>query len=153
MKQSKILIQITRAIRYLLIFLFTYTGLSKLVDHNTFVTSILLSPVLHDQALIIAWIVPMIELLIVALLLSNKYMRTGLLCSLIMMIGFTIYIAYMILFLKNLPCSCGGILKELSWSHHILLNSCFILLITISLLITTPHKFFIAINRISRKPV
>ena len=153
MKQSKILIQISAVTRYLLIFLFTYTGISKLIDHDNFYTSILLSPVIHDQALIIAWLVPVAELLIVALLLSNKYRQIGLFFSILLMIIFTVYIAYMILFIKDLPCSCGGILKQLSWSNHILFNSFFIVIITISLLFTSEHKLFIAINRTSRKPV
>jgi len=150
MKQSEILNTVTR---YLLIFLFTYTGISKLIDHDNFYTSILLSPFIHNHAVIIAWLIPVVELLIVALLLSNKYRQTGLVSSLILMIVFTVYIAYMILFIKYLPCSCGGVIKELSWSNHILFNSFFILLISVSLLFTTQHHLFIAINRTSRKPV
>ncbi len=153
MKQSKILLQINTVTRYLLIFLFTYTGLSKLIDHDNFLTSLLLSPLIRNQALILVWLVPVVELLIVALLLSDKYRQTGLACSLILMTVFTVYVAYMILFIKHLPCSCGGVIKELSWSNHILFNSFFILLITISLLFATNHQFFIAINRTSRKPV
>ena len=153
MKQSKTLILITTVTRYLLIFLFTYTGISKLIDHDNFYTSIMLSPVIHDQASIIVWLVPVIELLIAALLLSKKFIQAGLISSLILMIGFTMYIGYMILFMEHLPCSCGGVIKELSWSSHILFNSLFILLITISLLFTNQHKLFIAINRTSRKPV
>lgn len=153
MKQSKILIQISAVTRYLLIFLFTYTGISKLIDHDNFYTSLMLSPVIHAQASIIVWLVPLIELLMVTLLLSSKYRQTGLICSLLLMIVFTVYIAYMVFFIKDLPCSCGGVIKQLSWSNHIFFNSVFILLITISLLFTTQHKLFIAINRTSRKPV
>ena len=153
MKQRKIFIQISAVTRYLLIFLFTYAGISKLIDHDNFYTSILLSPVIRNQALIIVWFVPMAELLIVVLLLSNKYRQTGLFFSLLLMMIFTVYIVYMILFIRDLPCSCGGILKELSWSNHILFNSFFILIITISLLFNSQHKLFIAINRTSRKPV
>lgn len=153
MRQSKLFIQISAVTSYLLIFLFTYTGISKLIDHDNFYTSIMLSPVIHAQASIIVWLVPVVELLIVTLLFSSKYRQTGLICSLLLMIVFTVYIAYMVFLIKDLPCSCGGVIKELSWSNHILFNSVFILLITISLLFTTQHKLFIAINRTSRKPV
>lgn len=153
MKQSKILFQISAVTRYLLIFLFTYTGISKLIDHDNFYTSIMLSPIIHDQASIVVWLIPALELLIAALLLYNKFLQAGLVCSLILMTIFTVYIAYMILFMEHLPCSCGGVIKELSWSNHILFNSFFILLITVSLLFSTQHKLFIAINRTSRKPV
>ncbi len=153
MNQNKLLIRISILTRYLLIFLFTYTGVSKLVDHENFLTSLLLSPLIRNQALVIAWLVPMMEVLIVAFLLSDKYREIGLMCSLLLMLGFTAYIVYMVLFIKDLPCSCGGVIKELSWSNHILFNSFFILLITISLLFATKHKLFIAINRTSRTPV
>lgn len=153
MRQSNLFIQTSAVTSYLLIFLFTYTGISKLIDHDNFYTSIMLSPVIHDKASIIVWLVPVTELLTVTLLLPAKYNRAGLMCSLLMMIVFTIYIVYMVIFINDLPCSCGGVIKELSWSNHILFNSVFILLISISLLFTTQHKLFIAINRTSRKPV
>lgn len=154
MKKSEIIINHLNIVTcYLLIFLFTYTSVSKLIDHNTFEATILQSPIIKHQGAIIAWLVPVFELLIVAMLLLNKYRQAGLLFSLLLMTMFTVYIAYMILFVPNLPCSCGGILKELSWSNHLLLNSLFIVLILISLLSITRHKIFIAINRTSRKPV
>jgi putative oxidoreductase len=153
MRKSKILIQISTVTRYLLIFLFTYTGISKIIDHNNFYTSIMLSPVIHAQASIIVWLVPAVELLIVALLLSGKYTQTGLVFSLLLMIVFTAYITYMVFFIKDLPCSCGGVIKELSWNNHIFFNCVFIFLITISLLFNIQHKLFIAINRTNRKPV
>jgi putative oxidoreductase len=153
MNKDKLLIRISFLTTYLLIFLFTYTGVSKLIDHENFLTSLLLSPLIKNQAFVIAWLVPVMELLIVAFLLSDKYREIGLMCSLVLMIIFTAYIVYMILFIKDLPCSCGGVIKELSWSNHILFNSFFILLISISILFAKKHKLFIAINRISRTPV
>ncbi len=138
---------------YLLIFLFTYTGLTKLIDHSIFKSSILQSPIIRDYATVISWLIPLLELAVVVMLVVGKYRQKGLLFSLLLMIIFTIYITYMILFIPNLPCSCGGVLKELSWNNHLLFNSIFILLILVSLLSYSKHKLFIAINRISRKPV
>lgn len=138
---------------YLLVFLFTYTACSKLMDHAAFLTSILQSPIIRNYAKLISWLIPALELLIVVLLLTNKYRIMGLWASLFLMSVFTIYIAYMILYIPHLPCSCGGVLKELSWQKHLLFNGIFIILIIISLLINYRHKLFIAINRRSRKPV
>lgn len=138
---------------YLLIFLFTYTGITKLIDHSIFKSSILQSPVIRDYATIISWLIPLLELVIVIMLVFKKYRQKGLQFSLLLMIMFTVYITYMILFISNLPCSCGGVLKELSWGNHLLFNGIFILLILISLLSYYKHKLFIAINRISRTPV
>lgn len=138
---------------YLLVFLFTYTACSKLMDHASFLSSILQSPLIRNYATLISWLIPKLELLIVVMLLTNKYKIMGLWASLFLMVIFTIYIAYMILYIPNLPCSCGGVLKELSWQNHLLFNGIFILLIITSLLINYRYKLFIAINRSSRKPV
>lgn len=153
MKKSKILNQLSSVTCYLLIFLFTYTGISKLIDHEGFLSSILQSSIIRNHAIILSWFIPALELLIAAMLLSEKYRKPGLLISLALMIIFTLYITYMILFVPHLPCSCGGVLKELSWSNHILFNSVFILLIITALFSDTRHKHFIAINRTSRTPV
>lgn len=152
-KNEKILSLLYIVTDYSLIFLFTYTGINKLIDHNTFETTLLQSPVIRSQAAILSWLIPITELFTVFLLLLNKYKQSGYLFSLILMAIFTCYIAYMMLFIPQLPCSCGGILKELSWSNHLLLNSFLILLILVSLLSNTKQKLFIAINRESRKPV
>lgn len=153
MKKHKILSQLSQATCYFLAFLFTYTGISKLIDHDLFLSSILQSPIIRNWAITISWLVPVIELLIVALLLSDKYRYSGLLFSLFLMTSFTFYIAYMMLFIENLPCSCGGVLKVLTWGNHILLNCFLMVLILISLLSIPRDKLFIAINRTSPKPV
>ncbi len=153
MEKNKTLSQLSRITCYLLIFLFTYTGISKLIDHDTFYSSILQSPIIRGQAIYISWAIPAIELLIVIMLLSERYRQAGLLFSLLLITVFTAYITYMILFIPNLPCSCGGVLKELSWSNHLVFNSVFILLILVSIFSYSRNKLFIAINRISRKPV
>lgn len=153
MKEGEITIYLKSLASYLLIFLFTYTGVSKLIDHEVFEAGILQSPIVKQHAAIISWLIPIVELLVVVLLLRQQSRKTGLLLSLLLMIIFTAYISYMILFIPNLPCSCGGILKELSWNNHLLFNIFIIVLICISLSPFLSHKLFIAINRISRRPV
>lgn len=153
MQNNEIKNQLKNITCYVLVFLFTYTAISKLIGHVSFLSSILQSPLIRYQATWLSWLIPVIELLIVAMLLFDKYKNRGLQFSLVLMTIFTLYIAYMVLFVPHLPCSCGGILQQLSWSNHILLNSAFIILIIASLLSNTKHKLFIAINRISRKPV
>ena len=153
MKKREILIILKSLTRYMLIFLFTYTGINKLIDHDVFYSSILQSPIIKNQAALISWLVPVFELLIVVMLVSRNYNHTGLLYSLLLLLMFTFYIAYMILFIPHLPCSCGGVLKKLSWNNHILFNSFLIIITFISLRSDNQHKLFIAINRSSRKPV
>lgn len=138
---------------YLLVFLFIYTGVSKLLDRSSFEAVLLQSPLVRNYAFVISWALPVLEILIAVMLLLKKCRQTGLMLSLIVLIVFTLYIGYMVLFVPSLPCSCGGVLKELSWSNHILFNLFFIVLVLISLLPLSVDKIFIAINRKSRKPV
>jgi len=152
-KKEKIFSFINTSIYYLLIFLFTYAGISKLMDHNNFETTLRQSPVIGSMSAILSWLIPLAVLFTVFLLMVNKYKYAGYLFSLILMAVFTAYIAYMILFIPYLPCSCGGILSGLTWGNHLVFNIILMLLILISLLSISGHKLFIAINRISRKPV
>jgi hypothetical protein len=45
-----------------------------------------------------------------------------------LMVSFTIYIIATLTFSKHIPCSCGGIIAQLSWKQHILFNTVFIIL-------------------------
>ncbi|MBS1666356.1 MAG: hypothetical protein JST58_03175 [Bacteroidetes bacterium] len=153
MKTTGIIHPIREITCYLLVFLFIYTGVSKLLNGSSFEAVLLQSPLVRNYAFIISWALPVVELLIATLLLLRKSPLTGLMLSLIVLTVFTFYIGYMVLFVPSLPCSCGGVLKELSWRNHILFNLFFIILILISLLSLSADKIFIAINRKSRKPV
>lgn len=153
MKTTEITRPVDEFTCYLLIFLFTYTGVSKFLDRNSFEAVLLQSPIIRNYALVISYALPVIEILISVLLLLEKYRYRGFILSLMALSIFTSYIGYLILFVPNLPCSCGGVLKELSWRNHIIFNLFFIILNLVSLHQLSVNKFFIAINRKSRKPV
>ncbi|MDB5200847.1 MAG: hypothetical protein JWQ27_256 [Ferruginibacter sp.] len=144
---------LNEALRYLLIFLFVYTGVSKLLDHASFETALLLSPLLRPHAAFLVIAVPVVELVVAAMLLTVTYRRAGFVSSLLLMASFTGYIAYMIVFIPHLPCSCGGILQQLSWRNHLLFNAVLTIWIALALYAQTTHQLFIAINRTNRKPV
>jgi hypothetical protein len=38
---------------------------------------------------------------------------------------FTIYVGLMISFAPHLPCSCGGVIKQMSWKQHLTFNTFF----------------------------
>jgi putative oxidoreductase len=110
----------------LLIFLFVYTASSKLLHFQSFQLVLSRSPLLHNFSRVIAWVLPLGELLISGLLFFEKTRRVGLHASLITLLSFTLYILYMLLFIPRLPCSCGGILQQLTWKQHCFLNLFFI---------------------------
>lgn len=107
----------------LLILLFTYTGVFKLVSHFDFYQDLRNQPIFKRFAIFLSWAVPLLELLLVALLCSKRTMRTGFLLSYILMLAFTIYTAIILLgVLGKRPCSCGGIIRQMNWQEHFLFN-------------------------------
>jgi hypothetical protein len=117
------------AITSLLVFLFAYTAVSKILDHQSFLSVLQQIPVISMGAGILAWAIPSAELCIVLLLLFKPTRLLALHCSSLLLIVFTIYLIYMVLSMQHLPCSCGGIISRLSWKQHIMLNIALIVLV------------------------
>jgi uncharacterized membrane protein YphA (DoxX/SURF4 family) len=119
---------IVEIIALLFAILFLYTGISKLLEYTVFKEQIAASPVLAPVAKWIAAGLPLAELLVAVLLFIPRWRLKGLYTSFILMILFTGYIIAILNFSKYIPCSCGGVLAQLSWSQHIVFNSVFIIL-------------------------
>jgi hypothetical protein len=114
-----------RVIASLFIFLFVYTAVSKLFQFELFQSTLYKSPLIGERAGFIAYSLPVIELFVAALLFFNRTLNFGFYLSFLLMVLFTAYISYMLLFEKNLPCSCGGILYILTWRQHLIFNCLF----------------------------
>jgi uncharacterized membrane protein YphA (DoxX/SURF4 family) len=117
---------IIEIIALLLSILFIYAGISKLMEYDVFKEQLSSSPILQPISPFLAILLPAIELFLVLLLLVPRWRIKGLYFSLALLILFTGYIITIILYSEELPCSCGGILSELSWAQHILFNAGFI---------------------------
>lgn len=110
----------------LFIILFLYTAISKIMDYEIFKEQLAESPVLAPFSKLIAIGLPIVEFLVTILLIIPKWRLKGLYSSLILMTSFTVYIVVLISFSTHLPCSCGGVLAEMSWKQHIVFNSFFV---------------------------
>lgn len=119
---------IIEIIAALFILLFVYTASSKLLEMHKFQYTIAKSPLIGDFANLISWAVPITEISIAIILLIPKTRLVGLYASTALMAIFTLYIGYMIAFTPKLPCSCGGVIKYMSWNQHLLFNIFFTLL-------------------------
>jgi hypothetical protein len=138
----------------LLIFLFVFTAISKLLNIENFKVIISRSPLLHEVAGFVSFAVPITELVISLLLFLPHYRKGALLLSSILMAAFTLYIGYMLSFTPDLPCSCGGVIQQMTWPQHLIFNIVFFLLSLLAWKIKNNfNKDFIAINRQSRIPV
>lgn len=141
-------------VSFFLIFLFVYTALNKLLDIKAFAITLSLSPYLKSTALLFAWSIPIIELLISLLLFIPRYRKTGLLIGTVLMGLFTFYVGFMISVSKELPCSCGGVISNFSWSQHLIFNTGVFIMSAIAWkLLHSTNKNIIAIIRESRTPV
>ena len=112
----------------LLILLFVYTAVSKWIDHQSFQNTISQSPLIGAYAGVVAWLLPIIELVIASLLFFESTRKGGFYAAGTLLILFSGYIGYMLLFSSHLPCSCGGVIRYLSWSEHLVFNVLWILL-------------------------
>lgn len=119
---------IIEIISSLLIILFIYTALSKLSSYNTFIVQLSKSPFITSYAKLIAWGLPAVEILISLLLVFKRTKLIGLYASFFMMSLFTAYLIIMLKFSYHIPCSCGGVLQNLSWNDHIVFNAFFIVI-------------------------
>ena len=112
----------------LLVLLFVYAACSKLFDYQSFTVQLHNSPLLKTTGPFIAWVLPSLELLTAILLTVRATRLLGLLASFTLLFAFSLYITFMLVSGVHLPCSCGGVLKQLTWRQHLWFNLLFMTL-------------------------
>lgn len=113
--------------------LFVYAAGSKILDFETFRVQLEQSPVLSAYAGFIAWAVPAVEVGLAVLLTVPYTQRLALFGCFLLMVMFTAYIYITLNFSDFVPCSCGGVLENLSWTQHLFFNVGLILLAGLAL--------------------
>jgi putative oxidoreductase len=127
----------------LLIMLFLYASLSKFLDFHTFIGEMNNQPLPKTWTPFLVWFIPCSEILICAALLFERTRLLGLYASLGLMSLFTIYSIIIILnFFGRIPCSCGGVIKRLTWRQHIVLNLFYMALSIAGIIIQRRKSFF-----------
>ncbi|TDQ08471.1 MauE/DoxX family redox-associated membrane protein [Pedobacter metabolipauper] len=119
------------------ILLFLYAAVNKLVDYEKFQVQLGLSPILFPFSDIIAWFIPIVELIIALLLLIPRVTLIGLYAFYTLMVVFTIYIFIILNYSENIPCSCGGILEEMGWKTHLIFNIVFVIMALAGIIMKT----------------
>jgi putative oxidoreductase len=128
----------------LLILLFVYTAVSKLLDYTAFKNTLSKSPLMDGKAGLVALALPITEILVSVLLFIPRTRLWGFYSSAALMSVFTLYLAYMINFVPKLPCSCGGVLKQMTWNQHLWFNIFFLAISVAGLVLER--------KRVKRKP-
>lgn len=115
--------------------LFVYASVSKLMAYDEFRAQIGKSPLIMHHEWWIAWFVPSLELVIALMLFVPRLQLIALYGCFALMFIFTIYIAFMLIFTPDLPCSCGGVLNKLGWEGHLVFNIGFTFLAVVGIVL------------------
>ncbi|MFD0767142.1 MauE/DoxX family redox-associated membrane protein [Mucilaginibacter lutimaris] len=113
----------------MLILLFAYAAISKLAVLRQFRHEMHNQNFPPEAADALTFLIPAVEITAVILLLTEKWLRAGLVLSVILMTLFTGYIGLVLAgYWDRVPCSCGGVLRNMSWQAHFLFNLFFLAL-------------------------
>lgn len=124
-------------ISFLFILLFVYAALMKLMDVEKFTVQLGQSPLLMAFAPLIAWTIPITELMVAAALIFAWSRLLGFYAAFTLMVMFTIYIIIILSFADHVPCSCGGILEDMEWAEHLIFNIGFVVLSVVGIWLLT----------------
>ena len=114
-------------ISFAYILLFLYASIYKLLDVGYFTRQLAKSPLIGSFNHVLAYAVPVIELVAVVLLVYLPYRRAGLWLATFIMGAFTFYIGYVLLFAPEIPCACGGVFVSMGWGEHLIFNAIYFL--------------------------
>ncbi|AEV96597.1 hypothetical protein A4D02_20745 [Niastella koreensis] len=122
--KRKIIIEI---ISSLLILLFLYASVSKWLAFKTFIGDMNNQPFPNWMTPYLVVIIPVAEVLIAMGLIFEKTRVPALYASFVLMMAFTIYTVTVLLHaFRYVPCSCGGVIKKLTWPQHLFFNLFFV---------------------------
>ena len=130
----------------LLLLLFVYAAVSKLITFHEFRVTMGQSPLLTSYASWLAWVVPTVEIMISILLVTSRFRLLGLYLSFSLMVLFTAYIAAILTLADYVPCSCGGVLQAMSWGQHLWFNGFFVLLSIAGIILDTANNSTYLLN-------
>jgi putative oxidoreductase len=125
----------------LLILLFVYAAVSKLLKFSEFKEQMHLQALPHAVASIAVWMLLPLEIITAILLSSKQWRFAGFVLFAALMLLFTIYIGMALSgILGKVPCSCGGVLQSLGWKAHLFFNLFFLLLSFLGIYLTNRER-------------
>src|SRR5688500_18826191 len=127
---------IVEVIAFLLMLLFLFASVSKWLAFKTFIGDINNQPFPNWLTPWITNLLPPVVVLIVLALMFEKTRTAGFYASLILMSAFSIYSAAVLLkFFDYILCSCGGIIKNISWLDIMFLNLFFVAIFVVGIVL------------------
>ncbi|MFI5162354.1 MAG: MauE/DoxX family redox-associated membrane protein [Sphingobacteriales bacterium] len=112
--------------RFLLILLWVYAALSKLLSFSVFRTQMNMQPFYPFMRALLVYALPPVELAVAVFLVFESTVKKGLVGSLFLLALFTGYVGLAAAgFFVHRPCSCGGVLTHIGWKAHFWFNLAF----------------------------
>ena len=113
----------------LLIMLFLYASISKFLDFQRFIHEMNNQPLPNEWTPFLVWTIPSLEIAIALSLMFERTRLIGLFAALVLMTLFTIYTVIILFhFFSYVPCSCGGVIRKLTWNQHLVFTLFFVVL-------------------------
>lgn len=132
MKKETILLLISGLIAAM----FFYAAFSKLMDYDKSLDEMRNQIFPATIANILTWLIPTTEIMLTFLLLFPNTRKKALWASLVLLGAFTIYVGVVMSgVFGRIPCSCGGVLKNMSYGTHLMFNLFFVSLALLGLAI------------------
>lgn len=129
--------QISKLVTAALLMLYFYTAVSKILDYAQFQRQMLNQTLPAWAAHLVVWLLPPAELLTVLLLTTQSMRLAGMWFSTALMGAFTGYVALVLLdFFGRRPCSCGGVISNMSFEGHLVFNLFFLGLSVLGIILT-----------------
>ncbi len=127
----------------LLITLWVYAALSKLLDFDKYVWELKNQVFNVEISVALIYLIPLAEFIAVFLLSIKRTRHHGLLFSSFLLLIFTGYIVSLLVGAFNrIPCACGGILAKMSWESHLAFNIVFLILTLSALFLNMKERRF-----------
>lgn len=118
---------LTQCIAAVLILLFCYTAIAKLMDVDEFRRQLANQELPRWSKPALIWLIPGSEILVSMLLMIPATRIIGFYSSAFLMTLFSGYMALVVLgYFDRVPCSCGGVLKSMSFPVHLAFNFFFL---------------------------
>ncbi|PZR30304.1 MAG: hypothetical protein DI538_22920 [Azospira oryzae] len=125
----------------LLVILFAYTALSKILEADTFRKQMLNQPLPETLRQNLVWLIPLSEITTSIFLIIKPVRLYGFIAAFLLMLAFTLYVSLILAkAFAYIPCSCGGILNTLSWEAHLIFNIVFTLLALAGIIIERKRR-------------
>lgn len=135
---------ITEIIIFLLLLMWAYTFVSKVLDFDTFRRQINGAYLLSSLGSPLPYLLQVLHLSLVVLLIKKSWRKIGLITSLSLLVLYTGYLIYILKFAPSIPCSCISLYSGFIWEDQLLVNFAVMVLNIIGLIMFSfkrpPHS-------------